>query len=75
MRDRLDTLSPDSLVKLGVEANIGGTHGLLSKFNDGLDSPWSTFLEGATMHAPVKVDCLFIGSNVFEGRTRLATGL
>jgi len=75
MRDRLDTLSPDSLVKLGVEANIGGTHGLLSKFNDGLDSPWSTFLERATMHAPVKVDCLFIGSNVFEGRTRLATGL
>lgn len=75
MRNRLDTLSPDSLIKLGIKANIRGTHSLLGKFDDRLNSPRSTLLERTTVYALMKVNCLLIGGNVLKGRASLATSL
>jgi len=41
----LDTLGPKLLVELGVESDIIGAHGLLSKVDYGLDGPWCALLE------------------------------
>lgn len=68
----LDTLGPDRLVELGVEANVLGAHGLLSELDHRLDGMGGPLLEGATVHALVQVDGVFTGDDVLEGRARLA---
>ena len=45
--DRLDALLPHFLVERGVETDILGSHGLLSKSTDGLHGIRSTLLEGS----------------------------
>ena len=72
---RLDTLRPDSLVKLGVDSHIRSAHRLLCEVNDRLDSPWGTLFEGSAVHALVEVDGVLPGDDVLEGRALLAAGL
>ena len=72
MGNRLDALCPESLVELGVEADVGGAHRLLGKVNDGLDGPGSSLLEGAAVDALVEVDGVFAGHDILEGGARLA---
>jgi len=75
MRHALNTLSPDSLVKLGVDADIGGAHSLLGELDDGLDGPWGALFEGSAVHELVEVDGVFPGDDVLEGGALLAAGL
>lgn len=72
MGNRLDALCPESLVELGVEADVGGAHRLLGKVDDGLDGPGSALLEGAAVDALVEVDGVFAGHDILEGGARLA---
>jgi hypothetical protein len=44
--DVLNTTAPDSLVQLGVNTDILGTHSLFDKSTDGLDGSWGALLEG-----------------------------
>ena len=41
------TASPNLFIEAGVDANVSGTHGLLGKLLDLLDSPRSPLLESA----------------------------
>ena len=68
----LDTLSPDRLVELGVEADVGGAHGLLGELDDRLHGMGGALLEGTAVHPLVQVDGVFTGDDVLKGRTRLA---
>ena len=72
MGNRLDALCPESLVELGVEADVLGAHGLLGELDHRLDSMGGTLLEGATVHALVQVDGVFTGDDVLESGARLA---
>lgn len=54
--DISDTVAPDELVEFGVDADIGGTHGLLSISNDFADSTGSLLLEGDLVSDLVEVD-------------------
>lgn len=72
MRNALDALSPDGLVKLGVETNVLGAHRLLCEVDYGLDGMRSPLLEGATVYELVQVDGVFARDDVLEGRTCLA---
>lgn len=72
MGHALDTLGPDRLVELGVEADVLSAHGLLGELDHRLDGMGGTLLEGATVHAFVKVDGVFAGDNVLKGGARLA---
>lgn len=75
VRNGLDPLCPNSLVKLGVETNVGCAHSVLSEGNNGFHGPRGTFFEGAAMHAFVEMDCVLAGDYVLEGRTSLAASL
>lgn len=72
MGHALDTLRPERLVELGVDADVGGAHRLLGKVNHGLDCMGSPLLERAAVHTLVQVDGVFPGNNVLESRARLA---
>ena len=63
----LDTLGPDRLVELGVEADVLGAHRLLGELNDRLHGMGGTLLEGAAVHALVQVDGVLAGDDVLEG--------
>ena len=70
--NRLDALCPESLVELGVEADVGGTHGLLGELDYGLDGMGGPLLERTAVHALVQVDGVLPGDDVLGGRARLA---
>ena len=72
MGHALDALGPDRLVELGVEADVGGAHGLLGELDYGLDGMGGPLLERTAVHALVQVDGVFAGDDVLEGRARLA---
>lgn len=72
MGNALDTLRPDSLVELGVEANVLGAHCLLCELNYGLDGMGSSLLEGTAVHTLVQMDGVFTGHHILEGRASLA---
>lgn len=72
MRNALDTLCPDGLVKLGIEADVLGAHRLLCEVDYRLDGMRGPLLEGATVYELVQVDGVFTGDDVLEGRTCLA---
>merc|ERR1719370_2193439 len=55
-RDSSDTLSPDGLVQPSVDPHVLGSHLLLSKFLDLLDSPGSFVLEADAVQPLVHVD-------------------
>ena len=73
MRRSLDAALPESLVELGVEADVGGAHRLLREVDDGLDGVGSALLEGAAVDALVEVDGVLAGHDVLERGARLAT--
>ena len=54
--DISNTVAPDELVEFGVNADIGGTHGLLGISNDFADSTGSLLLEGDLVSDLVEVD-------------------
>jgi hypothetical protein len=54
--DISNTIAPDELVELGVDADIGGTHGLLGVSNDFADSTRGLLLEGDLVSDLVEVD-------------------
>jgi hypothetical protein len=68
----LDAQCPDSLVELGVEADVLRAHRLLSEVNYRLDSMGGPLLEGAAVHTFVQVNGVFAGDNVLKGRACLA---
>ena len=70
----LYSLRPDSLVELGVQADVGGTHRLLRKVNHRLNGPGSVLLERAAVEALVRVDRALAGDDVLEGGTGLVDG-
>ena len=72
MGNALDTLCPDRLVKLRVEPDVGGAHGLLGELDDGLDCVGSPLLERTAVHALVQVDGVFTGHDILECRACLA---
>ena len=71
--DGLDAALPESLVELGVDADVRGAHRLLCEVDDGLDSPGSALLEGAAVNTLVEVDGVFAGHDILEGGARLAS--
>ena len=73
--DGLDTLGPESLVELRVQADVGGAHRLLSELDDRLDGPGSTLLEGAAVDMFVQVDRVLPCHDILERRARLAARL
>lgn len=75
MGNRLDTLRPHSLVKLGVDSHIRSAHRLGGEVDDRLDGPRSTLFEGSAVHALVHVDGVLPGDDILEGRALLAAGL
>lgn len=75
VRNRLDSLGPNSLVELGVETNVGRAHSFLSKVDNGFDGPRSTLFEGTAMHAFMEVDSVFAGDDVLQRRASLAASL
>lgn len=75
MRNRFNSLCPNSLVELRVETDICGSHSLLSEIDDGFHSPGSTLFERTAMYTFVKVDGIFAGDDVLKGRASLAAGL
>jgi hypothetical protein len=64
VRNRLNSLCPNSLVELGVETNVGCAHRLLSEGDNRFHGPRGTLFEGAAMHAFVEVDSVFAGDDV-----------
>ena len=62
----LDTTSPDSLVELGVEADVLGAHRLLREIYNGLDGPRCALLERAAVHPFVEVDRVLASHDVVE---------
>lgn len=70
----LDALLPDLLVELGVDADIGGTHGLKRELLDLLDGLGGTLLEGLAVEAAVHVDGVLASDDVRNGGA-LAAGL
>ena len=54
--DISNTIAPDELVEFGVDADIGGTHGLLGVSNDFADSTGGLLLEGDLVSDLVEVD-------------------
>jgi len=66
VRNGLDALSPECLVEFGVKSNVLCSHFLLCECDDGFYSPWSTFLEGTTMNALVKMDGVLAGDNILQ---------
>ena len=67
----LNTTRPDSLVQRGVKTNVLGTHSLLSKSLDSLDSMRSTLSQRATKDMLVHVDGVLTSDNISEGGTLL----
>jgi hypothetical protein len=61
-----DTLSPNSLVQLGVNPDILHTHSLLRKLHNGLDGPGCPVLETAAMNSLVEVNGVLAGDNILE---------
>jgi hypothetical protein len=45
MGNSLDSLSPDSLVKFGVQSHVSGSHRFLGKVDHGFDGPGSSLFE------------------------------
>lgn len=72
MRHALNTALPQRLVELGVNADVGGAHGLLRELDDALDGLGRPLLERGAVHTLVQVDGVFAGDDVLEGRARLA---
>ena len=72
MGDGLDTLCPERLVELGVEADVGGAHRLLREVDDGLDGVGGALLEGAAVNTLVEVDGVLAGHDILERGARLA---
>ena len=68
----LDALRPESLVELGVDADVGRAHRLLRELDHGLDGMGGPLLERAAVDALVEVDGVFAGDDVLEGRMGLA---
>lgn len=66
MRDALNTPSPQCLVELGVQPNIGCAHGLAGEIDDRFYGPWGTLFEGAAMHEFVQMDGVFTSYNVLK---------
>lgn len=56
MRNVLNTMAPDSLVKLGVDTDILGSHQLLNEALDSLDGGGGALLEGPTIRKGYKQD-------------------
>jgi hypothetical protein len=75
VRHALDTLGPELLVELGVDADVARAHRLLGKLDDGLDGVRGALLEGAAVDVFVEVDGVFAGDDVLEGGARLAASL
>lgn len=57
------------LVKLGIDANILGSHGLLSETLHLLDGTGGLSLEGGLVHELSKVDGIVAGDEVNSGFT------
>ena len=72
VRHVLNTLRPESLVELGVEADVLGAHRLLREIYNGFDGPRCALLERAAVHPLVDMDGVLAGDDVLEGRARLA---
>lgn len=68
----LDALRPESLVELGVDADVLRAHRLLRKLDYGLDGMGGPFLERPAVHPLVQMDGVFTGDDVLESRARLA---
>ena len=62
----LNTLRPESLVELRVEADVLGAHRLLRKIYNGLDGPRSALLERAAVHPFVEVDRVLASHDIVE---------
>ena len=62
----LNTLRPESLVELGVEADVLGAHRLLRKVYNGLDGPRCALLERAAVHPFVEVDRVLASHDIVE---------
>ena len=62
----LNTLRPESLVELGVEADVLGAHRLLRKIYNGLDGPRCALLERAAVHPFVEVDRVLASHDIVE---------
>ena len=67
MGHALDALCPERLVELGVDADIGGAHGLLGEGDDGLNGGRGALLEGLSVDVLVHVDSVLAGDDVLEG--------
>jgi len=67
VRDTLDTLLPDLLVQLGVDADIRRLHSLLGEGLDLLDSLGSPLLEGDAVQSLVHVDGVLAGDDLVDG--------
>lgn len=59
MRDSSDTLGPNGLVELGIDADVFGAHSLHGELLDGLDGRRSALLEGLSMDVLVQVNSVF----------------
>lgn len=66
VRNTLDSLRPQSLVELRVEADVGGAHRLLCEVDDRLDSPRCALLERAAVHPLVEVDGVLASHDILE---------
>lgn len=75
MRNGLDALCPDSLVKFGVDPHVRCTHCLVGKIDDGFHSPWGPLFERTAMHAFVQVDSVLAAYDVLERGAGLAASL
>jgi len=67
----LNTLAPNSLVKLGVHANILSAHHLGGELADGTDGTRSTLLESAAVEALVEIDGVLAGNAIRSDRLGL----
>ena len=63
-QDLPDTLVPDVLVEPGVDPDVLGSHLLLSKLLDLLDSPGRLVLEPDSMQPLVHVDRVLAGNDL-----------
>lgn len=70
----LNTLGPQLLVQLGINAHVLGAHRLLCELHHALYGPRGALLERAAVHALVHVDRILAGDDVLERRA-LAAGL
>ena len=64
----LYSLRPDSLVELGVQADVGGAHRHLRTVRGVLDSPGSAPREREDLHALVHVDAILASDDGQGGR-------